>query len=53
MTGPAGDGWRGAVRRLEAAMNALMSGDATAIEALSSHRDDVPAFFGWGGYEKG
>jgi hypothetical protein len=48
-----GDGWRRAVERLEAAMNALMSGDANAIKALYSHRDDVTAFFGWGGYEKG
>ena len=48
-----GDGWRRAVERLEAAMNTLMSGDASAIKALYSHRDDVTAFFGWGGYEKG
>ncbi|HWC02355.1 MAG TPA: nuclear transport factor 2 family protein [Methylomirabilota bacterium] len=48
-----GNGWRRAVEQLEAAMNALMSGDATAIKALYSHRDDVTAFFGWGGYEKG
>jgi ketosteroid isomerase-like protein len=45
--------WRDAVERLEAAMNTLMSGDASAIKALYSHRDDVTAFFGWGGYEKG
>jgi ketosteroid isomerase-like protein len=45
--------WRGAVARLERAMNVLMSGDASAIKALYSHRDDVTAFFGWGGYEKG
>ena len=54
MTEPARDeGWRGAVERLAAAMNTLMSGDASAIKALYSHRDDVTAFFGWGGYEKG
>jgi ketosteroid isomerase-like protein len=47
------DGWRHAVERLEAAMNTLMSGDASAIKALYSHQDDVTAFFGWGGYEKG
>jgi hypothetical protein len=41
------------VERLEAAMNTLMSGDASAIKALYSHQDDVTAFFGWGGYEKG
>ena len=48
-----GDGGRRAVERLEAAMNTLMSGDASAIKALYSHRDDVTAFFGLGGYEKG
>ena len=54
MTEPSGgDGWRRAVELLEAAMNTLMSGDASAIKALYSHRDDVTAFFGWGGYEKG
>ena len=47
------EGWRRAVERLGAAMNTLMSGDASAIKALYSHRDDVTAFFGWGGYEKG
>ena len=47
------DGWRRAVERLGAAMNTLMSGDASAIKALYSHGDDVTAFFGWGGYEKG
>jgi len=34
MTGRGGDGWRGAVERLESAMNTLMSGDASAIKAL-------------------
>jgi ketosteroid isomerase-like protein len=53
MDGHPEDGWRRAVERLEAAMNTLMSGDASAIKALYSHRDDVTAFFGWGGYEKG
>lgn len=47
------DSWQGAVEQLETAMNTLMSGDASAIKALYSHRDDVTAFFGWGGYEKG
>ena len=32
----------------------VTAGDyASAIKALYSHRDDVTAFFGWGGYEKG
>lgn len=46
-------GARQAIQRLHAAMNTLMSGDASAIKALCSRRDDVTAFLGWGGYEKG
>lgn len=46
-------GVRQAIERLHAAMNTLMSGDTSAIKALCSHRDDVTAFLGWGGYEKG
>jgi ketosteroid isomerase-like protein len=46
-------GARKAIERLHTAMNAVTSGDVTAIKALYSHRDDVTAFFGWGGYEKG
>lgn len=42
-----------AIQRLHAAMNTLMSGDASAIKALCSRRDDATAFLGWGGYEKG
>jgi len=42
-----------AVESLVAAMHTLMSGDAGAIKALYSHRDDVTSFFGWGGYERG
>jgi ketosteroid isomerase-like protein len=42
-----------AVARLEAAMNRLMAGDATAIKALYSQRADVTGFYGWGGYEVG
>jgi ketosteroid isomerase-like protein len=44
---------RQAIQRLHAAMNTLMSGDASAIKALCSRRDDITAFLGWGGYEKG
>jgi ketosteroid isomerase-like protein len=47
------EGVRRAIERLHAAMNTLVSGDASAIKALCSHRDDVTAFLGWGGYEKG
>lgn len=46
-------GARRAIERLHAAMNTLMSGDASAIKALYSRRDDVTGFYGWGGYEKG
>jgi ketosteroid isomerase-like protein len=42
-----------ALGRLHAATNALVSGDASAIKALYSHREDATAFFGWGGYETG
>jgi ketosteroid isomerase-like protein len=42
-----------AVAQLHAAMTTLMSGDASAIKALYSHRNDVTSFFGWGGYEVG
>jgi len=47
------EGARQAIQRLHAAMNSLMSGDASAIKALCSRRDDATAFLGWGGYEKG
>ena len=46
-------GARQAIERLHAAMNTLMSGDPGPIKALYSHRDDVTAFYGWGGYELG
>ena len=42
-----------AIKRLRVAMNTLISGDSSAIKTLCSHRDDVTAFLGWGGYEKG
>jgi ketosteroid isomerase-like protein len=47
------DGVRAAIARLHAAMSQVAAGDATAIKALCSHEDDVTAFLGWGGYEKG
>jgi ketosteroid isomerase-like protein len=50
----AADGGVGeAMARLRAAMNAVVTGDARAMKALCSHRDDVTSFYGWGGYEKG
>jgi ketosteroid isomerase-like protein len=53
MTEQAWDGVRRAIERLHEAMNRVTLGDVTAIKALYSHRDDVTAFFGWGGYERG
>jgi ketosteroid isomerase-like protein len=46
-------GVRRAIERLHAAMRANAAGDPSAIKALYSHADDVTAFYGWGGYEKG
>ncbi len=46
-------GWTAVLERLRAAMNTLVAGDPSAIKALYSHEDDVTAFFGWGGYERG
>jgi ketosteroid isomerase-like protein len=46
-------GARRAIERLHAAMNRVVAGDPSAIKALCSHRDDVTAFLGWGGYERG
>ncbi len=46
-------GVRKAIARLHAALNAVASGDASAIKALYSHREDVTGFYGWGGYEVG
>jgi ketosteroid isomerase-like protein len=51
--GSHGHGVHPAVGQLQAAMTALMAGDASAIKALYSHGDDATSFFGWGGYEKG
>lgn len=43
-----------AIERLHAAMNVLVStGKADDLMALLSRSDDVTAFLGWGGYEKG
>lgn len=46
-------GLRQAIERYHAAMNAVVSGDASAMKALCSHRDDATSFYGWGGYEVG
>jgi ketosteroid isomerase-like protein len=47
------EGVHEAIARLHAAIRAIAGGDVRAIKALYSHADDVTAFYGWGGYEKG
>jgi ketosteroid isomerase-like protein len=47
------DALRDAIERLRAAMRRAAAGDPRAIQALYSHRGDVTAFYGWGGYERG
>lgn len=44
---------RTAIDRLRAAIGGVAGGDPHAIQALYSTRDDVTAFYGWGGYERG
>jgi ketosteroid isomerase-like protein len=44
---------RAAIEQLRAAIGRAAAGDPRAIQALYSHRDDVTAFYGWGGYERG
>jgi ketosteroid isomerase-like protein len=44
---------RTAIGRLRAAIGLVADGDPRAIQALYSTRDDVTAFYGWGGYEHG
>lgn len=47
------DGLCTAIEQLRAAIGRAATGDPSAIQALYSHRDDVTAFYGWGGYERG
>jgi ketosteroid isomerase-like protein len=47
------DGLRRAIERLHAAIGRAAAGDPAPIQELYSHRDDVTAFYGWGGYERG
>jgi ketosteroid isomerase-like protein len=49
----ADEGVRQVIERYHAAMNAVVSGDASPMKALHSHRDDATGFYGWGGYEVG
>lgn len=44
---------RAAIDRLHAAIGRAAQGDPSEIQALYSRRDDVTAFYGWGGYERG
>jgi ketosteroid isomerase-like protein len=44
---------RAAIEELRSAINRAAGGDPGGIQALYSHRDDVTAFYGWGGYERG
>jgi len=53
MTQDLPDGLRHAIDRLRAAIGRAADGDPAPIQALYSHRDDVTAFYGWGGYERG
>jgi ketosteroid isomerase-like protein len=53
MTDGVPDRLRHALERLHAAVGRAAAGDPGPIQALYSHRDDVTAFYGWGGYERG
>jgi ketosteroid isomerase-like protein len=44
---------RAAIEQLREAIGRAAAGDPRPIQALYSHRDDVTAFYGWGGYERG
>lgn len=44
---------RAAIEQLHAAIGRAANGDPAAIQALYSRSDDVTAFYGWGGYERG
>ncbi|HLY21846.1 MAG TPA: nuclear transport factor 2 family protein [bacterium] len=44
---------RAAIEQLHAAIGRAADGDPRAIQALYSRSDDVTAFYGWGGYERG
>jgi ketosteroid isomerase-like protein len=45
--------WNAAMAELVAAQRDFMDGDATALQALYSHRDDVTVMGGFGGFERG
>src|SRR6516165_4613246 len=45
--------WDAAMTELAAAQRDFMNGDATRLQALYSHRDDVSVMDGFGGFERG
>jgi hypothetical protein len=45
--------WNAAIKELAAARGDFMNGDATGLQALYSHRDDVTVMGGFGGFERG
>ena len=45
--------WDAAMAQLAAAQREFMSGDATGLQRLYSHRDDVTVMGGFGGFERG
>lgn len=47
------DALRATIDQLRTAIGRVADGDPRAIQALYSTRDDVTAFYGWGGYERG
>ncbi len=47
------ESWNTAMLELEAAQKAFMNGDASGLQALYSHRDDVTVMGGFGGVERG
>jgi ketosteroid isomerase-like protein len=45
--------WNAAIKELAAARRDFVNGDATGLQALYSHRDDVTVMGGFGGFERG
>lgn len=45
--------WDAAMTELEGAQRAFMNGNATGLQALYSHGDDVTVMGGFGGFERG
>lgn len=45
--------WEAAMAQLPAAQRDFMNGDASGLQQLYSHRDDVTVMGGFGGFERG